>query len=109
MAESFKVLGQVNPAAATPTKLYTVPGSTSTVVSTLVVCNQGGSPGTFRVSIRIGGEGDDPKQYLFFESVVNASAVVSATLGITLAATDEIWVQASSTDFSFNAFGDEIT
>jgi hypothetical protein len=40
MATTYKVLGQLNPAATTPTTLYTVPASTSTVVSTITICNQ---------------------------------------------------------------------
>jgi|LauGreDrversion2_3_1035106.scaffolds.fasta_scaffold15770_2 membrane-bound inhibitor of C-type lysozyme len=40
MATTYKVLGQSNPAAATATTLYTVPAATSTVVSTINICNQ---------------------------------------------------------------------
>jgi len=35
MATAYKVLGQNNPAATTATTLYTVPGATSAVCSTL--------------------------------------------------------------------------
>lgn len=51
MANTYKVLGQVNPAATTLTSLYTVPASTSTVASTLTVCNFGVST-TVRVAVR---------------------------------------------------------
>ncbi len=109
MAETFKTLGQSNPAATTPTKLYAVPGATSAVVNTLVVCNQGAGVGTFRVSVRVAGAAADPKQYLLYDPVLAGNSMAGFTLGITLAATDEIWVYASSANFSFSAFGDEIT
>lgn len=52
MPTIYKVLGQSNPAATTATTLYTVPSATSAVVSTISVCNQAATSGTYRIVIR---------------------------------------------------------
>jgi hypothetical protein len=51
MANVYKILGQSSPSATTPTDLYTVPAATSTVCSSISICNWGGTQTTFRVSI----------------------------------------------------------
>jgi hypothetical protein len=109
MATAYKVLGQQNPSATTLTTLYTVPSLTSAVVSTLMVCNQAATNGTFRVAVRPAGAAIDPKHYLSYDTVVPANDSIALTLGITLATTDVVSVYASSTSMSFNLFGSEIT
>ena len=107
MATTYKVLGQSNPSAASDTTLYTVPSSTSTVVSTIVVANFGTS-GTYRIAIRPAGESIANKHYIAYDGALNANDTITWTLGITLAATDVITVRASNTSFAFSAFGSEI-
>ncbi len=51
MPTTYKVLGQVNPSATTATTLYTVPSATSTVVSTITICNQASSAATYRIAV----------------------------------------------------------
>lgn len=109
MALVYRVLGQSNPAATTPTDLYTVPAATSAVTSTLVVCNQAAGAATFRVAVRVAGLAGTAKQYLYYDVSVAANATLTATLGLTLAATDVVTVYASSTTVSFCLFGSEIT
>ena len=55
MATIYKVLGTSNPSATTATTLYTVPATTSTIVSTINVCNQAAAAGSFRIAIRPAG------------------------------------------------------
>ncbi len=50
MANTYKILGQVSPSATTETDLYTVPAATSTVCSSISICNRGSSSTTFRIS-----------------------------------------------------------
>jgi hypothetical protein len=108
MATTYKVLGQSNPSATTQTTLYTVPASTSAIVSTLTVCNQAASAGTYRIAIQPAGAALTTKHYIAYNVTIPASASDTITLGITLATTDVISVYASSTSFSFSAFGSEI-
>lgn len=109
MTDTLKVLGQVNPAATTLTTLYTVPAATTTTVSSVVVCNQAASAGTFRISIQVAAAADNAKQYLYYDQSVGANDTFVATVGITLGATDVVKVYASSTSQSFSLFGVEVT
>jgi hypothetical protein len=109
MAEAFKVLGQSAPVATTLTDLYTVPASTSTTVSTLVVANRSATATTFRISIAVANAADDVKQYIFYDQLIDGGSSFTATMGVTLAATDRIRVYATLATLSFSAFGVEIT
>ena len=108
MATTYKVLGQSNPAATTATTLYTVPASTSTVISTISVANLTGTGATFRIAIRPAGATLANLHYLSYDVTVAASDTTVLTLGITLATTDVITVYASTANLAFSAFGSEI-
>jgi glucose-6-phosphate dehydrogenase assembly protein OpcA len=109
MPTTYKVLGQSAPSATTATTLYTVPASTSTVVSTISICNRAATAGTFRISIRPAGAAQANQHYIAYDSSVQANDTITLTLGITLATTDVVTVYASTADFSFNAYGSEIS
>ena len=109
MAITYKVLGQSNPSANTNTDLYTVPASTSTVCSTLVICNQAATGATFRIAVRPAGASITTSQYLAYDSNINANDSITLTIGITLATTDIVTVRANSATVSFSLFGSEIT
>lgn len=108
MATAYSVLGQSNPSATTATTLYTVGASLYAVVSTLVICNQGTSAGSFRVAVRPAGAGLSALHYLYYDLPLDANDTFAATFGITLEATDVVTVYASSANFSFSLFGSEI-
>ena len=108
MATTYKVLGQSNPAATTATTLYTVPASTSAVISTITVCNQAAASATYRISVRPAGASQTAAMYLAYDVTVGANDSTALTLGITLATTDIVTVYASSATVSFIAFGSEI-
>ena len=108
MATTYKVLGQSNPSATTATTLYTVPASTSTVVSTITICNQASSAATYRIAVRPAGATLAAQHYVVYGATVPASDTVALTLGLTLATTDVVTVYASSANLSFNLYGSEI-
>ena len=109
MADSLKVLGQVDTAATTVTTLYTVPDATVTTISSIVVANRTGSAITFRLSVHVGGASADDKQYLYYDKSVAANDSLTIVIGITLNQTDVLKVYASAVDMSFNVFGVETT
>lgn len=109
MPTAYKVLGQSSPAATTNTSLYTVPSSTSTVVSTVTVCNQASTAGTFRIAIRPAAATIAAQHYLAYDTPIAANDTIALTLGITLATTDVVTIYASSATMSFAAFGSEIS
>jgi hypothetical protein len=108
MTTTYKVLGQVAPSANTNTTLYTVPAATSTVASTLTVCNRGVST-TFRVAVRPGGASLANEHYIIFDAAINQFDTAFFTLGVTLAATDVVTVRAGTADVTFNLYGSELS
>ncbi len=107
--ETPKILGQVRPADTNETTLYTVPASTTAVVSTVTICNQDSSARTFRIAVTSGGA-TAGESWLFYDVSVPANETFTATLGITLPAAAKIIVKASVADkISFNAFGLELS
>jgi len=109
MATTYKVLGQVAPTAATATTLYTVPASTSTVVSTLNATNTSGTADTIRIAIRPAGATLANLHYLAYGIVVPGGSVFSIQAGVTLATTDVVTVYSTNGTSSFSAFGSEIS
>lgn len=110
MATAYKVLAQNNPSATTETTLYTVPSNTSAVVSTISVCNQAGTSGTYRIAVRPAADGSTAaKHWIVYGATVAASDSIMLTLGLTLAAGDVVRVYSSSANMSFSAFGSEIS
>jgi glucose-6-phosphate dehydrogenase assembly protein OpcA len=109
MPTTYKVLAQSNPSATTATTLYTVPSSTSTVVSTITVCNQAASAASFRIAIRPAGATLATVHYVAYDVALAANDTTALTLGLTLATTDVVTVYASSATLSFHAYGSEIS
>lgn len=107
MATAYKVLGQVNPAATTLTTLYTVPSATSSVGSTLSICNQGATT-VVRVAVRPAGAAIDPKHYIVYDSPVAGNDTLFLTIGVALETTDVVSVYAGTANVSFNLYGSEI-
>lgn len=109
MANTYKVLGQSSPSAVTLTSLYTVPAATSTVTSTLSVCNHGGVSTTVRVAVRPAGAGIANQHYILYDTAVSANDTLFFTLGLSLATTDVVSVYSGTATVSFNLYGTEIT
>ena len=109
MATTYKVLGQSAPSATSLTTLYTVPSATSTIVSTITVANRAASAGTYRIAVRVAGASIANAQYIIYDASLSANSTDTMTLGITLAATDVVSVFASTADFTFSAFGTELS
>jgi hypothetical protein len=109
MALVYKVLGQINPAANAQTTIYTVPAATSTVVSTVVVCNQANTATTFCLAVQPQGQTLTARNYLNFNTPLPANDSITLTIGMTLGNTDVLSANANSTVVSFSAFGSEIS
>jgi hypothetical protein len=106
---TYKVLGQVATAATTETDLYTVPAATQAITSTLTVTNRSTSAAaTYRVSVSVAGAATTTKDYLIYDSSLQAGGFATFTLGLTLGATDKIRVYASNANLSFSVFGSQV-
>lgn len=104
---AYKILGQSAPGATTNTDLYTAPGGTPAVVSTLTVCNRGSTSTTYRIAARQGGASTANHHYIAYDATLPANTTVTLTLGIALAATDIVTVYAGNANVTFIAFGVE--
>lgn len=104
---AYKVLGQSNPSATTATTLYTVPASSSAVVSSISVANLTSTNATFRIAVRPSGASLANVHYFAYDITVGASDTTVITVGITLAATDVLTVYASTANLVFHAYGSE--
>lgn len=109
MAINYKVLGQVKPLATTATTLYTVPASTETIASTIVICNTGSSSTTYRIAIRPNGAALEAKHYIVYDAPIAQYDSTILTIGLAMDASDVITVYAGTADISFNVFGSEIS
>lgn len=110
MPVTYKVLAQANTAATTETTLYTTPANTSTVASTIMICNQSPIAATYRIAIRPSADASTAaKHWIVYGATVAGSDSTALTLGVTLATGDKIQVFASTATLSFSVFGSEVT
>ena len=108
MAETFKVLGQIQGGAGAQVTLYTVPAATSAVVGVCYICNQGAAT-TIRARVNIAGAGDAGTQFILYDTAIGANQTTEILRGLCLAATDVVKVQSASGNVSFTLYGDEIS
>lgn len=108
MADTLKVLGQSNPSATTLTDAYTVPASTSAVVSKITIANRSATATAFRLSVAIGGAANTNSQYVAFDTPIDGNDTIVLPLGIGLAEGDVVRVYAGAATLSFNIFGVEV-
>lgn len=104
---ALKVLGQVAPSATTATTLYTVPASTETACSTLVICNRSNATISYRVAVRPAGASLSNEHYLVYDTGLAANTTDLLTIGMSLATTDVVTVYGSTANLSFTLFGKE--
>lgn len=109
MPSTYKVLGQINPTANTLTTIYTVPGATQTVVSSITICNQANTAATFSLAVRPAGASISVEHYINFQTSLPANDTVALTLGLTLGNTDVLSANVSTSTVSIGAFGCEIS
>lgn len=109
MADTYKVLGQLAPGAATLSTLYTTPASTETVVSSIVIANRSATPTSYRIAVRPAGAGISNEHYIAYDIAIGANETQIMTIGVTLEATDVISVYNTLATLSFNAYGVERT
>ena len=109
MAEVYKILGQSAPSAATLTTAYTVGASTSSIHSTVTVCNRSSTATTFRIAVRPAGASISDEHYIAYDHAISGNELIVITLGFGLATTDVVSVYNTLATLSFTVGGMEIT
>jgi hypothetical protein len=111
MARTYRILGQVNPAANTMATLYTVPTGNSAIISSITIANLNESEGvgnSFSIAVNVGGVAVSNTNYIAYRVNCPAKDSITLTLGITMNAGSNISVNANSSLMTFSAFGTEI-
>ena len=108
MATSYKVLAQSQPAANTLTTAYTVPASTETVISSIIVSNLGRTATTYRIAIRPDGASVAIDDYIAYDVTIPPLDSLIMTVGLTINSSDIVSVESYSGLVNFNLFGSEI-
>ena len=98
---------QLNPSAATLSDLYTVPGSTQTVVSSVTVCNRSATATSFRFVIRPSGNAVSNEMYTYYDRPIGGNDTFAWALGQTLPAAAVVSVYATLATLSFQLNGQE--
>lgn len=109
MAVSRKSLFQSNPSAGVLTDAYTVPASTTTVITTINVANRSATATSFSISHAVAGAADDNKQYIYATVPIAGNDTFQATTAIPCATTDKIRVLATAATLSIQAWGEELS
>jgi hypothetical protein len=106
----YKVLGQSAPANTSNADLYTVPASTSAIVSSLTISNTTATSATARVFVRVAAAAAAASNAIIYDVSIAGNSVASFTLGITLATTDVITVRTGTANaLTFQAFGSQVS
>lgn len=109
MATTYKVLGQSALSATTNTDVYTVGAGKQAVVSSITICNRGGSSASYRIAVRPSGATIANQHYLAYDVAIAANDTTVLTIGVTLQATDVVTAYASNANLSIGVFGSEIS
>ena len=105
MPTQYKVLGQINPAGNTLTNVYVVPASFTSVVSSLMVCNQNATNALISIAVQPNANTIATKHYLVYNATLPANDSIPYTIGITLGSGDILSANTNSANVSITAFG----
>lgn len=110
MPSTYKILGQSAPSDSNNTDLYTVPSSSSAVISTLIVSNVSSSAATCRIFVVPSAGSASTANAIIYDGPITENDFKAITIGITLAQGDKIVVQSSvGNSLTFQAFGSEVS
>ena len=113
MANTYKILGQVNPTANSQSNVYVVPAATSAVINSIQIANQSASNVSYSLIVMPSSAYASPASngmyYIIRGSTMPASDAATLTLSLSLPAGAIIAANTNSSSLSFSAFGVEIT
>jgi hypothetical protein len=116
MTTSYKILGQILPTANTLSNVYVVPAATSTIVSTITICNQSSANANVSIAVVPATDTLGNKNYIIKNVLLPAADTLILSPGLTLNAASYITAnngyfsgEPSTANVSFCAFGVELT
>ena len=113
MATTYKNLSSVAATAGVTNynTLYTTRASTTAVLSTVAVCNQGAASATFRLAIDDAGGTSAPSaaEFIVYDAAIAPNDTIFLTIGATLGVSRNLKFSTSTATISVTAFISEIT
>ena len=113
MANTYKILGQLNPSANTQGNVYVVPAATSAVINSIQIANQTAVNASYSLIVMPTAEFASPasngKYFIIRGGAIPASDAATLTLSLSLHAGAIFAANTNSANLSFSAFGVEIT
>ena len=88
---------------------YTVPAATSTIVSTIAICNQNANATAFSIAVQPKGAAIAANSYINYNTPLPGNDTITLTIGMTLGNTDVLSANVFSSNVSINVFGSEIS
>lgn len=109
MAETYKILGQSDPAATTPTSVYEVPAATTAIINEITICNRDSSDHTIRIALcdDEGSIGDE--EYIVYDATIPANDSIGIERSYTLQAGKIVAAYVDAQELSITVCGVEIT
>lgn len=112
MASTYKQLGAAagNGVIGTAANLYSASGiaGTSTIISSVVICNTSSSSATYTIAINTASATYASGRYIVFQATIAGNDTVALTLGLILDPTNRyLNVSSSANTVNFSAYGAE--
>lgn len=112
MPQTYKQLAAAagNGTIGTAANLYAASGtaSTSTIISSIVICNTSSSAATYRIAINTASATYAAGKYVVYEASIAGNDTVALTLGLVMDPTARyLNVSSSATAVEFSAYGVE--
>lgn len=115
MAQAY-TYAQASPATAGTGNYFNVynvttsPATKQAVISSLVICNTGSVPVTYRIGLTDTAVAPTlPTQFLVYDQIIQPNFTIALTLGIAMPNGKYLRASASQTHIAFTAFVSEIT
>lgn len=110
MATTYKRSGiQGTASTSTYATLYSVPASTSSVISTIAICNTASAAATYRIGFDDTAGTPTAAEWLVYDATVDGNDTVFLSVGAALAAEKYVRVSSSADTVTFSAFVSEIS
>ena len=111
MANSFKILGQVNPTANTQSNVYVVPAATAAVINSINIDNTGTANASYSIIIVPSTDNSTsplPKHFILRGSIAPSGDTVLLDFPLTLPAGTVVAANTNNGSLAISAFGVEV-
>ena len=102
-----KCLVKVVSVATTEKVLYLTPYATSSILTSIIVCNRGATTSTFRISNNTTSDVTSTSDYLYYDISITGNDTFVAEFNLPLITNNEIRVYSDTNNLTFSVYGKE--